>query len=72
MQDSHNVMAAPTISTERLILRAHKYTDFDVSLVMWKDAEFYRFTSGAPLSEEEAWTKMIRHAGHWSFLGFGY
>lgn len=64
--------AAPRLETERLILRPHLHEDFPLYLSMWQDADFCRFIGGQPLAEEDAWTKMIRHMGHWAFLGFGY
>jgi RimJ/RimL family protein N-acetyltransferase len=39
---------------------------------MWAEAEVTRFIGGKPLTGEETWLRMLRHAGHWSLLGFGY
>ena len=63
---------APMLETARLKLRAHRLDDFAAFAAMWADPIVARYTSGKPLSEEEAWTKLLRYAGHWSLLGFGY
>jgi RimJ/RimL family protein N-acetyltransferase len=39
---------------------------------MWADPNVTRYIGGKPLTQEEAWTKFLRYAGHWSLLGFGY
>src|SRR5579863_3672231 len=62
----------PVLETERLILRGHRLDDFRASAAMWADSIVTRYTSGQPLTEEEAWTKFLRYACHWSLLGFGY
>lgn len=39
---------------------------------MWADPIVTRFIGGKPFSEEDAWTRFLRHIGHWSLMGFGY
>jgi RimJ/RimL family protein N-acetyltransferase len=39
---------------------------------MWGDPEVTRFIGGKPFSREEVWSKILRYAGHWTLLGFGY
>jgi RimJ/RimL family protein N-acetyltransferase len=39
---------------------------------MWADPAVTRFVGGRPLTEEEAWVKFLRNAGHWPLLGFGF
>jgi RimJ/RimL family protein N-acetyltransferase len=39
---------------------------------MWADPIVTRHFGGTALTEEEAWTRFLRYAGHWSLLGFGY
>jgi RimJ/RimL family protein N-acetyltransferase len=67
-----SLVAVPSLETERLKLRGHRLDDFVGCAEMWADATVTRFIGGKPLSEEEAWTKFLRYAGHWSLLGFGY
>jgi len=65
-------MDIPTIETERLILRGHTPEDFPAFAAMWADPVVTRFIGGAPLSEEDAWAKYLRVAGHWALLGYGF
>lgn len=62
----------PELVTDRLRLRPHRIGDFPASSAMWADPGVTQFIGGRPFSEEEAWTKFLRYAGHWSLMGFGY
>jgi RimJ/RimL family protein N-acetyltransferase len=62
----------PVVETERLQLRAHRLEDFADCAAMWADPIVTRFIGGKPFSEEDAWTRFLRHIGHWSMMGFGY
>ena len=62
----------PEILTDRLRLRGHRVEDFAASAAMWADPGVTRFIGGRPHTEEEAWTRFLRYAGHWVFMGFGY
>ena len=64
--------AIPTLETARLTLRGYRLDDFPSCAAMWADPEVTRFIGGRPLSAEEAWARLLRYAGHWWFLGFGY
>jgi RimJ/RimL family protein N-acetyltransferase len=63
---------APPLDTERLTLRGHQLADFSDSFAMWSDPVVVRHISGKPSTREEAWSRVLRHAGHWALLGFGY
>lgn len=66
-------MHAPdSIDTERLTLRVHRLEDFPDSLALWGDPMVTRYIGGRPFKEEEVWQRLLRYAGHWSLLGFGY
>jgi RimJ/RimL family protein N-acetyltransferase len=65
-------MDVPVIETERLILRGHRLEDFDALAEMWADPQVARFIGGKPATREESWARLLRYAGHWSLLGFGY
>ena len=67
-----SLTSAPTLETERLILRAHRLEDFGPSATMWGDEEVTRFIGGKPFTPEEVWQRMLRYPGHWALLGFGY
>jgi len=69
----HNRLESiPPLETERLTLRGHSLEDFDACLAMWSDPDVTRFIGGKPLSGEEVWARILRYAGHWRMLGFGY
>jgi RimJ/RimL family protein N-acetyltransferase len=63
---------APVIETERLILRPHGTADFEDMCAMWGDPEVTRFIGGKPSTREEAWIRLLRYAGTWALLGFGF
>ena len=63
---------APRIVTERLVLRAHKASDFDASLAMWSDEDVVRHIGGIPSTAAEIWSRLLRYGGLWPFLGYGY
>jgi RimJ/RimL family protein N-acetyltransferase len=39
---------------------------------LWTDPEVVRFITGRPSTPEEIWARLLRYAGHWLFLDFGY
>lgn len=39
---------------------------------MWAAPEVTQFTIGRPATPEESWVRLLRHAGMWSLMGFGY
>lgn len=59
------------INTDRLILRRHTSQDTDAVFRLATDPAVTQFIRGLPASREEAWHRLLRHAGHWSLLGFG-
>lgn len=65
-------MEIPLIETPRLRLRGHYPADLVASVAMWQEPAFYRYLGGQALSEEEAWTKMLRHLGIWTLCGYGF
>ncbi len=62
----------PVLETSRLRLRAHRAEDFAGCAAMWADPIVIRYIGGKPLTAEETWAKVLRYAGLWSLLGFGY
>ena len=62
----------PVLETERLILRGHRLTDFEACVAMWGDEGVTRFIGGKPFTQEETWSRLLRYAGHWAHLGFGF
>jgi RimJ/RimL family protein N-acetyltransferase len=63
---------APMLETSRLVLRAHRIGDFDALAALWADPEVVRHITGRPSTREESWSRLLRYAGHWRLLGFGY
>jgi RimJ/RimL family protein N-acetyltransferase len=62
----------PCLETPRLILRGHRRDDFASVAAMWGDLEVAKHVSGKPSTPEESWARMLRYAGLWHLLGFGY
>jgi RimJ/RimL family protein N-acetyltransferase len=58
--------------TPRLILRRFEAEDFPAYLEMNADPVMSRYSGRAPSGPEEAWTRLLRHAGHWSLTGYGF
>jgi RimJ/RimL family protein N-acetyltransferase len=67
-----STLAAPSLETERLILRGHTPADYDESAAMWGDPLVTRYIGGRPSTAEESWTRVLRYAGMWALLGHGY
>src|SRR5262245_34593015 len=63
----------PTLlETERLRLRGHHPGDFDALAAIWADPRVVRYISGTPSSASDSWARLLRYAGHWSLLGYGF
>lgn len=63
---------SPILTTDRLILRAPTLDDFLECYAMWSDPEVIRHIGGKPFTREEVWARLLRYAGHWAMLGYGY
>jgi RimJ/RimL family protein N-acetyltransferase len=62
----------PTLTTERLILRAFRDDDLDAYAEICADPEVMRYLGdGKTLSRAEAWRQMAFIVGHWQLRGFG-
>jgi RimJ/RimL family protein N-acetyltransferase len=70
LSSSHVIV--PVLETERLRLRGHRPDDFADDCAMWSAPEVVRHIGGQPSSPEVVWSRMIRYAGLWAWLGFGY
>jgi RimJ/RimL family protein N-acetyltransferase len=64
--------AIPTLTSERLVLRAPRLADFDDAFAMWRDPVVVRFIGGRAFTREEVWARILRYVGHWDLLGFGF
>jgi RimJ/RimL family protein N-acetyltransferase len=64
--------AAPTLETDRLRLRSYRREDFPALVEMWGDPLVMRHVLGRASTEEETWARLLRYAGLWPLLGYGY
>jgi len=64
--------SAPPIDTARLALRAHTVEDFADCAALWGNADVVRYIGGVPSTPEATWARLLRYAGHWTLLGYGY
>lgn len=65
-------MTIPTLTTERLALRAFRAADFEDFCRMWANPHVVRFIGGQPVGREDSWTRFLRHVGMWEIMGFGF
>jgi RimJ/RimL family protein N-acetyltransferase len=65
-------VTAPILETERLILRPYRADDLPHYAALWAEENVTRYIGGKPNTEEESWLRLLRQAGHWPLLGFGY
>ena len=72
MSATEPLRQAPTLETERLVLRAHAVDDFEACCAMWADPLVARHTIGTPSTRHRTWLRILAYAGHWALLGFGY
>jgi len=66
------VTIAPIIETERLTLRNQRAEDLPQYAALWAEENVTRYIGGKPNTKEESWLRLLRQAGHWPLLGFGY
>lgn len=71
MTGSHR-RACPRLTTARLTLGPHAVADFDDMLATWRDPIVVRHFGGQPSTPEECWARLLRYAGLWPLLGYGY
>lgn len=62
----------PVLETPRLRLRGHTLADVEACTEMWADPEITKHIGGRPFTPEESWARVLRYAGHWAMLGYGF
>lgn len=62
----------PVVETPRLILRGRTPADFPAVAAIQADGDVMRYIAGAPVPEEEAWSKFARMEGFWALTGIGF
>jgi RimJ/RimL family protein N-acetyltransferase len=60
---------APTIRTQRLILRPFRREDFALFVELYTTERSRHI--GGPRNPDQVWSGFIDSAGHWSIMGFG-
>lgn len=65
-------MIAPTLTTDRLILRAQALSDFEAYQAAWADPALTRFIGGTPRDRNTSWQKLLMGSGLWPVLGYGF
>lgn len=65
-------MADRTITTPRLTMAPHGLDDFPDLVALWGDPATTRYILPAPASAEDSWNRLLRHAGTWALLDFGF
>ena len=63
--------SAPTLETERLILRGYRKADFRPQYAIVSNPDVMVHFSGPMLSEEDGWRRFAATVGSWPLLGFG-
>jgi RimJ/RimL family protein N-acetyltransferase len=63
--------SSPEIETARLTLHRPTLGDYAECAAMWGDPDTTRFI-GNPSTPEESWSRLLRYAGHWAWLGYGF
>ncbi|PWK60828.1 GNAT family N-acetyltransferase [Roseicyclus mahoneyensis] len=66
---SAGIFQIPTLTTERLTLRAPRMSDFD-AFAEFRASDRARFV-GSPNTRSEAWGQFLGLAGQWAILGYG-
>jgi len=60
------------IETLRLRMRPHRLDDVDDVAAMRGDRRVIEHIGGVPATREEIRARLLRYAGHWAMLGYGY
>lgn len=63
--------SAPTLATERLILRAFDVSDLDAHAATLGNEEVMRHVGGQALNAEDSWRRLLMGVGMWSLIGMG-
>ena len=59
------------LTTERLTLVPHQPEHFDAYADFWGKDPGHFLRSLAPMHPADAWTRLLRHFGHWTAFGYG-
>lgn len=65
------VQELPEIETARLRLRVYRADDHAALHRITSRPETFEFSERGPMSCDESWSRLLRHAGHWALVGHG-
>ena len=65
------VRSAPTLETERLIVRDFKRDDLDALAATLGDPEVVRYLTGEPINREDSLRRLFMAVGQWPLIGMG-
>ncbi len=60
------------LTTDRLSLAPHIVDDFAEFSAMWSEPQIVRYFGVGPFCEEDNWQRLMRYAGNWALLGYGF
>jgi RimJ/RimL family protein N-acetyltransferase len=63
------IIVAPILTTERLVLRPQRRSDFDLLVALYA-GQRSRYIGG-PLAPAKVWANFMNSTGHWPILGMG-
>ncbi|MEP7130941.1 MAG: GNAT family N-acetyltransferase [Sphingomicrobium sp.] len=66
-----NHRSAPSLETERLILREFRQEDLDAHAATLGDEEVMRYIGGKPINREDSWRRLMSGVGSWTLIGMG-
>jgi RimJ/RimL family protein N-acetyltransferase len=64
--------AVPVLETSRLRLRGFRADDFDTWFAISRNIDYHRYFTPEPMPAEEVWKLLLRSAGHWAVMGYGF
>ena len=64
--------SVPVLETSRLRLRGFRAADFDAWFAISQQPDFHRYLTPEPMPAEEVWKLLLRSAGHWVIMGYGF
>ncbi|WP_310394707.1 GNAT family N-acetyltransferase [Hymenobacter sp.] len=66
------LQAVPVLETSRLVLRGFRADDFAAWFALSRTPAYHRYFGSEPMPAEEVWKLVLRSAGHWVLLGYGF
>ncbi|WP_201979637.1 GNAT family N-acetyltransferase [Hymenobacter rubidus] len=71
-ETTSQLLTAPVLETSRLRLRGFRADDFEAWFAMSRLPAYHRYFGPEPMPREEVWKLLLRSAGHWVIMGFGF